>query len=392
MLADPPRSWISEYYPSFNGLRALAVLAVFVNHYGRLLKDTVWVNTFFVGVDLFFVLSGFLITGILYDSKLSPHFFRSFYVRRALRIFPLYYGLFLLLWALSPVLHLQYQHSFWTNLLYVSNMFPRDIPGSNPTYIAVGGHPEIILVLGHLWSLCVEEQFYLFWPCVIWALPNRRAMMWFAGVATIFTCVLRTGLYLHNPAEVARTGYTYIATYTRWDGLFIGAWVALWLRGTTLTRRQLRTSAYGVMVPSALIVVIGAVTIGQRWLWYALNPLLCTYGYTLIDLAFAGVLLLALDERGLLARTLRLRFLSVLGTVSYGFYLFHEIGNSYVNFWHNRVQTIPYSGPIFFVGTLVLTQALAWVSFRFYESWFLRWKDRLAYPTQHASIPEPART
>ena len=87
------------------------------------------------------MLSGFLITGILYDAKGSPGYFRDFYVRRALRIFPLYYGVLLGLWALSPVLHLQYQHRFWTNLLYISNLFGRDIPGSNPTYIAVSGRP-----------------------------------------------------------------------------------------------------------------------------------------------------------------------------------------------------------------------------------------------------------
>ena len=388
---DPARSWISGYYASFNGLRAAAVLCVFVNHYGNMLKEGVWVNTFFVGVDLFFVLSGFLITGILYDAKRSPHFFRNFYVRRALRIFPLYYGFFLLLWALSPVLHLEYQHRFWTNLLYVSNLFGRDIPGSNPTFIAIAGHPEF-LGLGHLWSLCVEEQFYLIWPLVIWMLPTRRAMMWFAATAALTTFVLRTGLYLHSPAEVVRTASIYILTYTRCDGLFIGAWVALWLRGKTLTRRELRTCAYGAVLPSILVVVIGAATIGQRWPYNSINPLLCTYGYTLIGIACAGLLLLTLDERGLLARVLRNRYLSSLGAVSYGFYFFHEIVAPSLYSWYGHLPKVWFSGPAAFVGSLFLIQALSWLSFRYYESWFLQWKDRLAHPVRHRSVPAPAQT
>ena len=392
MPVDPARFWISKYYTSFNGLRAVAVLCVFVNHYGQMLKDDVWVNTFFIGVDLFFVLSGFLITGILYDSKRNPHYFRSFYVRRALRIFPLYYGVFLLLWALSPVLHLQYPHRFWTNLLFVSNLFGRDIPGSNPTYIAVSGHPDFILGFGHLWSLCVEEQFYLIWPLVIWILPTRRAMMWFAATATLATFVLRTGLYLHDPAEVVRTAGIYIVTYTRCDGLFIGAWVALWLRGTRLTRRHLRTFAYGAVLPSALIVVIGAATLGQRWPYNAINPLLCTYGYTLIDIACAGVLLLALDERGLLARALRHPYLSSLGAVSYGFYLFHEIVSSLLYSWYAQFHKDRLCGPVFFIGSFLLIQALSWLSFCYYETWFLRWKDRLTCLICCASVPAPART
>jgi peptidoglycan/LPS O-acetylase OafA/YrhL len=387
MQIDPPRSWISRYYRSFNGLRALAVLAVFFHHYGRMITQAVWVDGLWVGVDLFFVLSGFLITGILYDSKSRPDYFRSFYTRRALRVFPLYYGFFLLLYALSPLLHPEFQSRFWTNLLYVSNFVPRDVPGMNPTYVGLGGHPALGLVFGHLWSLCVEEQFYLLWPLVIWLLPTRRSMLWFAGSAALATLGFRIFLYFHDPAEIVRTASIYIVTYTRCDGLLIGAWLAVWLRGVKLTRQRLRSIAYAMLVPSATILLLGAATVGRRWNFNSVNPLICTYGYTLIGLAAAGMILLSLDEQGLLSRVLRNRSLNALGTISYGFYFLHEIPFVLISTWQGRFAGVRFSGPATVLATLIGITALAWVSFHFYESQFLKLKDRLSPTPSHASVP-----
>lgn len=116
------RSLIRPFYPALNGLRAVAILMVFVNHYGALAIGRTIPLMFWPGVDLFFVLSGFLITGILYDSRESERYFRDFYTRRALRIFPLYYGFFVLVRILKPLLHLVYSPLFWSNWLYVSNL------------------------------------------------------------------------------------------------------------------------------------------------------------------------------------------------------------------------------------------------------------------------------
>jgi len=118
---------------------------------------------FWVGVDLFFVLSGFLITGILYDSLRDPHYFRNFYVRRALRIFPIFYGFFLALLLLKPLLHLQMDRAMWAFPFYVGNLtMPfSDLGHHDPSVITmgVGGHIGTVGNISHLWSLCVEEQF-----------------------------------------------------------------------------------------------------------------------------------------------------------------------------------------------------------------------------------------
>jgi peptidoglycan/LPS O-acetylase OafA/YrhL len=107
---DLPRIWIRPYYASLNGLRAIAVTMVFFHHFD------LWgvpglLNATWEGVDLFFVLSGFLITGILFDSLEDPRYFRNFYVRRALRIFPLFYGFFALLFILALFVHLHWDRS-----------------------------------------------------------------------------------------------------------------------------------------------------------------------------------------------------------------------------------------------------------------------------------------
>jgi len=169
------RSLIRPFYPALNGLRAVAILMVFVNHYGALAIGRTIPLMFWPGVDLFFVLSGFLITGILYDSRESERYFRDFYTRRALRIFPLYYGFFVLVRILKPLLHLVYSPLFWSNWLYVSNLV-RPWWG-NPTEIFWPQVTPTPVVLGALWSLCVEEQFYLVWPLLVLLLRSCKAIM-----------------------------------------------------------------------------------------------------------------------------------------------------------------------------------------------------------------------
>ena len=278
---------------------------VFTSHYGPLIRPGTWTMALWEGVDLFFVLSGFLITGILYDSRDDPHFFRSFYIRRALRIFPLYYGFFLLVAALTPLLHLRYQPILWSNLLYISNLTRIHPEVRNPTVIFFPQMHGGFVLLGVLWSLCVEEQFYLVWPMLLKLLPSRRAMMRFCAAAIVLTPVLRTALWFHDPAKVAASHYLYYVTYTRCDTLFIGCWMALWLRGVRLDSKEVGRIAYPLILLPLLILVVGELTAGRRWTFDEVNPLLCTYGYSLIGLIAAGVLLLALDEESAVFRILR---------------------------------------------------------------------------------------
>ena len=155
------------FFPALDGLRAVAFLMVFGQHYLAL----AWGWT---GVNIFFVLSGFLITGILYDTRADPFRVRNFYIRRTLRIFPLYYGVFLVLLLLTPLLHWHWNR-YWTLWpLYLGNFLrflsPLSLLRGSALEYAADAHlssvrlPHTELYLGHFWSLCVEEQFYLIWP------------------------------------------------------------------------------------------------------------------------------------------------------------------------------------------------------------------------------------
>jgi peptidoglycan/LPS O-acetylase OafA/YrhL len=385
-----PRTWIRPYYKSFNGIRGLAVLMVFFHHYGAFWHADRLQSFTWAGVDVFFVLSGFLITGILFDSIDRPLYFRDFYIRRALRIFPLYYGLFLLVFLLTPIFHLRYTHRFFSFFFYLGNLVvPLSDGRGNPTVIAMARHGGQIAIgtIGHFWSLCVEEQFYLVWPTVVWLVRDRRRLMQLCVGTSVLTLIGRILLRPH----VSQTGLEHYllhwSTYTRCDTLLIGAWLALWLRGDQFTPRRIKLTAYAL--------VWGSAAVFGFFLWHQPslktvdevvgNAFISTYGFTLIALACAGLILFALDEKGVVSRFLQLRPLSALGLISYGFYFFHLL--PYPSFellgrhFPQLMVAIPW---IAFVCSL----AAAVLSFHFFESPFLRLKNRLA--PGHRSIPSGA--
>ncbi|HEV2844590.1 MAG TPA: acyltransferase, partial [Thermoanaerobaculia bacterium] len=209
----------AERLPALDGLRGLAILLVLLLHftvYGGP-PATEGIDKLFyraaqagwIGVDLFFVLSGFLITGILYDAKGGENYFRSFYARRVLRIFPLYYGALAVFLLLVPALR---PGSFW-HWTYLSNV-----------QIAREGWPDSG-ALGHFWSLAVEEQFYLFWPVAVLLLA-RRSLMAACWVCLAGSLLLRVGLHLADQETAA-----FVLTPARLDSLAAGALLALAARG-----------------------------------------------------------------------------------------------------------------------------------------------------------------
>jgi peptidoglycan/LPS O-acetylase OafA/YrhL len=266
-----------------------------------------------VGVDLFFVLSGFLITGILVDARGAEGYFADFYKRRALRIFPIYFLLLAIYFWVVPMiarangarLHYEYLHLirfqewYW---LYGVNILHVIVPGRD----WVGTDP--------LWSLSVEEQFYLVWPLVIWAVPRRRLAV--ACIAMIVAAIgIRLWLVLGRDAAYA----AYVLTPARMDALAMGALLAVlarderasaWLRGRS-----------GAILLIAAVLGLGMIAVYGEAL---MDPAMGTVGYSTTAFFGAAVILhLVVHRASVGSRALATTFMRSLGAWSYGAYLYH---------------------------------------------------------------------
>jgi peptidoglycan/LPS O-acetylase OafA/YrhL len=383
------------FYPALDGLRAVAFLMVFFGHYMNL----PWGWT---GVDLFFVLSGFLITGILYDSRNDPHRARTFYIRRTLRIFPLYYGIMLLFVVTRPLLHWQIDWSWLVWPAYLGNYarFVHPYVSYSPlqkladfqTYGVLHGH-HAIFYLGHFWSLCVEEQFYLLWPWLVFWIRGRRALLWVCA-ATLPLCLLArvlTQSLLQGGGHqwMLDKELLYRATPFRLDALLLGGLIALLLRGP-LAGALLRWSRPALVLAGALVLLWAALT-PSHGVFNASHPYpdwKFTWGLSVIDLLAALLILAALQPASVVYRVLSLRPLRWLGRISYGAYVLHDVPHIlYGNLGFRLVPNHPKG-----VGTLIAlasTLLLAWLSFRYFETPFLNLKSRWAPSHRPASSAVP---
>jgi peptidoglycan/LPS O-acetylase OafA/YrhL len=303
--------------PALDGVRGIAILWVMLHHFSRLdpggaAVDRVYAQlaaTGRIGVDLFFVLSGFLITRILVDTRGSAGYFRAFYGRRLLRIVPVYYVAILLALTLlprllgpdAPVAGLgERQGWFW---LYGVN------------YLIAREGWEAAAGMEHFWSLAVEEQFYLVWPLVVAAVsaPALLALS-LAGVAA--------APLLRGWTLLAGGGYEdlYVAAHLRFDGFLVGAAISVALRrfGDPARLRPWAAAVVGAGVVGKAAIVAGG------WGWpggTAASALLATA----TSLWSGGVVLLAITAApyGAVSRLLRSRPLRAAGKYSYALYVFH---------------------------------------------------------------------
>jgi peptidoglycan/LPS O-acetylase OafA/YrhL len=370
------------YYPALDGIRAIAVLLVFSAHYAHFAWG--W-----IGVNIFFVLSGFLITGILYDTRNQRHRFRNFYVRRTLRIFPLYYGVFAMLLITTPLFHWQWSERWLLWPCYLGNFslftyfpFIRD-NGSMGVLSGALGAPflsrpaEFHLVLGHFWSLCVEEQFYLLWPLVVFTIGRRVALMRICAVVVIALPFLRWGLdAIHRTPPLPST-FLFGITFFQVDALLLGGFIALYLRGDEASNLKLAASgiAYAMVGAAILGIFYEYFVKHASYPWNITPSWVFTFGLTLVNLFAGSIVLLSLNPGFFLNRILLLRPLRRLGQVSYGFYVFHAIpitlyGSFVAAHLHHLRQTS--TGLL----ALLCTVGLALFSYRYFESPFLRMKGR----------------
>lgn len=335
-----------------------------------------------VGVQLFFVLSGFLITGILLGTRRSEHYFRYFYVRRVLRIFPLYYATLALAFLVAPILAdpdwsevaLQKQVWYWTYLSNWSDPFGHDIHG-----------------LPHFWSLAVEEQFYLLWPFIVYALaPRRLAALCVALITT--GPLIRLSLHLAGLPDLA--GYEF--TIARWDALAGGALLAvLMLDGSG--RAWLRTwmkhvGGWGLVALAGLVVYSRGLTDQSLSVQVLGQSIFVALGTWMV---FVGTSPSSQGE--LVVRdAMTARWLRLLGKYSYAIYVFHypihTIASHYVhdavNGSPNPWRVLRWSLYVTGVGTLSVLAAIA--SWHLLERPFLdlkeRWAPRSVRPLPVATV------
>jgi peptidoglycan/LPS O-acetylase OafA/YrhL len=375
------------FYPALDGLRAIAFLMVFFQHYYSIPWG--W-----AGVNIFFVLSGFLITGILFDSRNDAHRARNFYVRRTLRIFPLYYGVFFTLLLLDPVFHWHWSLAWLAWPLYVANYLPFLSPSilTNGSTIQLASWAWLrtsaarsgTLYLGHFWSLCIEEQFYLIWPWVVFSVRSRRALLWICGIVVAFVPLLRFVAQHHAPDWMLKAGLLDRATPFQLDSLLLGGLVALLLRGRH--RKQLfEIGAIIALSATCLAVFFLAIGIGRAYPnWrdgYAYPTWMYTWGLTFIDFFSAAIIVCALQPSNPINRALSVRPLRWIGRISYGAYVFHDIfhdvyraivadiGSRFRFVANNAEQFVLLLG-------LACTLLISWLSFRFFESVFINLKER----------------
>ncbi len=308
------------HVPALDGVRGLAIGLVLLTHGmdaglrpANAIEGVVYnvARWGWVGVDLFFVLSGFLITGILLAARERPHYLRNFFARRALRIFPLYGATLLVCLVLLPLVPLpafdwlrdlsSQQLWFWAHL-------------SNYYKIAVQGPP--VGWLSTLWSLAVEEHFYLVWPFVVWKLSDRH-LGWGCLLGAAGALALRIAL-----AGRGFSGdYIYRSTLTRIDPLLLGALLAVLAQGGLQRWAPWARAAVPLLLAAMVVqaVLQGGASGRDRTLYGQ------TAQYTVVGLLFASLLVLVLTSPGSRVQTfLTIAPLRALGKYSYAMYVFNK--------------------------------------------------------------------
>lgn len=377
MSAPPPRL----HFPELDGLRGFAALVVVTTHCWFYRGDEgVWIlldrvrDNGWIAMDTFFALSGYLITGILVDSVGRERYWSTFFVRRALRVFPVYYLVMVLLFGVARPLVTAAGFGLqepvapaWSHFLYVANFYIADAQrfGFVPAEIS--------------WSLCIEEQFYTVWPFLVALLPRRAFVAFLIALCALSPLVRLIVFDATGGALVP----VYVLTWTRMDAVAWGALAALAVRHAGDRERWLPTVHRLAAVAWLAVAVVVACNGFDRQ-----HTVVVAVGYSLTPLATAlGIVSMRYGGARFAVRTLSWRPLREVGKLSYAMYLSHVTILTLVNRlpWTRAVfdgyqsnAWISLAHLTFVAATSLAVAALSW---RFFEGPILAAKDRLApYP------------
>ena len=362
---------------ALDGIRGVAIILVLFHHYEFVIPpcnvEIQYMKLVFsfgwAGVDLFFALSGFLITGILLNTRNANNYFSAFYVRRILRIFPLYYSVLIVVLVVAALQNPRPQivplvEDQKLYFLYLTNWLG-----------LWKGHwgPNL---LGHFWSLAVEEQFYLIWPLCVWLLSWQRLARLAIG-ASVIALLARIFWVDHSGPSQA----IIVATVTRMDALLCGA------LGAILFRQAQSLSLLRQWLPRIAFVTLSGFVAAVAWLRvthgaFTVLVFVETYGYTLLAVGFTSLILQAAATDGsatLLQRALCNRGLTNFGKYSYGIYVYHAPVLALCDHFIYKRLPVAWTlnfwfGVLYFAFLIAASFFIAKLSYEHFESHFLALK------------------
>ena len=375
-----------KHIKSLDGIRGYAIIAVMIYHFTIGFQQSAslneWeqglallLNVFWMGVDLFFVMSGFLITSLLCRDVNNSHYYQRFYIRRFLRIFPLFYALLFVLTILLPWLSEGFSEKtalfqensiwFWT---YLVNW-----------RIAYVGDFELFQG-GYMWSLAVEEQFYLIWPLIIkW---GRDRLVQICGGLFAFGLAVKIGMVIYGTTGTA----LYTSTFTHMDALLLGSVLAVLKGEGDFSTRLVRH--LGALALCAIAVLVGLILVEGKLGFEYVS--VSAIGLPAIALIGAYILVkgVSVSPEHRLTRVLQNRVVMYFGKLCYGLYLLHQpIGSAVTKFI--PFDSIPLWGSVLpstllnVIVSVLLSLLVAHLSFHLFEKHFLKLKK---YEPQSAPL------
>jgi len=350
-----------KHLPALDGVRLLAVGLVILHHLTSGSHSSVILHLIGLqrgnglGPPLFFVLSGALLTTVIIDSRDSANRYRNFLLRRVLRIFPLYFAYLAAAIIATWVTTGSPPQNFWVFAFFLQNVFPN-------TASSTGS----VINTYHLWTIAVQDQFYVIWPLLLWKCKNDRQMRYLCYAGIAFSIVFQI-IILHPSITPELMGRSLPA---RAGTMCLGALIALERREKTILTPLMLKS----LLPLGFVVAI--------WMWHGLDffsPFGSVVGMQLVGLICAAFIATALQPSSWVARTLGSKFFALGGKkYAFGIYMFHP---SLLNICINL--SLPSKAlrlAIFFVSAVVVSG----LSYRYYESPFLH------MPIGRNNSPQPA--